>query len=89
MSNRFRNSMLRRQYDACLHCFRVRHKDLIHPTGIRHRGNAAADYFWRGYDLVKMNWDARMRQSPAYAAFRAGEDVRHFVDKGVYEAVPT
>lgn len=87
MSNRFRNPMWRRQYDACLNCFHIRHKDLIHPSGIRNRGNDVADYFWRGYDHIKMNWDARSRQSPVYAAYRAGEDVRCLVDHGVYEAV--
>jgi hypothetical protein len=89
MANRFRIPMLRRQYDQMLHCFRTRHHDLIYPSGARCRGNAAAGAFWRGYDnVMKPNWDARSKQTPAYACFRAGQDARHLVDAGVYADVP-
>lgn len=88
MSNRFRNPMLRKQYDQMLSCFRTRHKDLIYPSGVRCRGNAAAGAFWRGYDgLVNPYWDAVSKQTPAYACFRAGQDVKRFVDAGVYAPV--
>lgn len=89
MSNRFRDAVLRRQYDQMVHCFRTHHHDLIYPSGNRCRGNACAGYFWRGYDGVAIpTWDARSRQTPGYACFRAGQDVRKLVDAGVYPGVP-
>ena len=88
MSNRFRDPIMRAQYDAMVSCFRTRHKDLIYPSGARCRGNVAATAFWGGYDRVKRPiWDAHSRQTPAYACYRAGQDVRQFVEAGVYEPV--
>ena len=43
MSNRFRDPLLRAQYDAMLSAFRARHHQLIYPDGKRCRGNGAAD----------------------------------------------
>ena len=89
MSNRFRDLTMRRQYDACLLSFRTRHPDLIRPSGVRCRGNATATHFWRGYEgRVRPTWDANSRRTPAYACYRAGQDVRRFVEAGVYEPVP-
>ena len=69
-------------------CFRGRHKDLIYPSGRRGRGNSAATAFWRGYDgALGPVWDARSRQTPAYACFRAGEDVKALVAAGIYDDV--
>ncbi len=89
MPNRFHNPVLRAQYNQMLHCFRTQHKDLIYPSGRRCWGNGAANAFWRGYDgKIAPVWDARSRQTPAYACFRAGHDVRALVSAGVYDDVP-
>jgi len=74
--NPFKIDMLRRQFDACLHCHEIKHRDLVRPDGTPHRGNTIATWFWRGYEGVKPNWDAGSRQSAAYAAFRAGQVVK-------------
>lgn len=88
MSNHFRDPTMRATYDAMVSGFRTRHKDLIYPSGARCRGNGAATAFWCGYDGVKRPvWDARSRQTPGYACFRAGQDVRRFVEAGIYDPV--
>lgn len=76
MANRFKNPMLRRQYDACISCYRTAHRDLIRADGEPHRGNNIAVYFWRGYEGVFVNWDAATRAAPIYAAYCAGRDIR-------------
>jgi hypothetical protein len=88
MTNRFRDPAMRRQYDACVASFRIRHPDLIRTSGTRCRGNGFATYFWRGYDgLTRPVWDTNSRRTPAYACYRAGQDVRRLVEAGVYEPV--
>jgi len=76
MANRFKNPLLRKQYDACVTCYRNKHRDIVRPDGNPHRGNAIAVYFWRGYERVKVNWDANSRAAPIYAAYRAGSAMR-------------
>jgi hypothetical protein len=76
MANRFKNPMLRKQYDACVSCYRKKHRDLVRADGTPHRGNTIAVSFWRGYEGAKVNWDAYSRSAPIYAAYRAGQDIR-------------
>jgi hypothetical protein len=83
MTNRFKNPMLRKQYDACIACYRKKHRDLVRPDGTPHRGNTIATYFWRGFEGVTVNWDAYSRGAPIYAAYRAGQTVRATESKSV------
>lgn len=81
MANRFKTPALRKQYDACVKCYRAKHRDVVRPDGTPHRGNAWADNFWRGYESVPMNWDAASRQTFAYACYRAGADMKKSDDE--------
>lgn len=76
MPNRFKTPALRKQYDACVKCYRSRHRDLVRPDGTPHLGNGWASHFWRGYKRTPLNWDAPSRKTFAYACYRAGEDMR-------------
>lgn len=89
MPNLFRDRTLKGTYDVMLNCFRTRHKDLIYPSGRRCKGSGGATAFWRGYDgRTNPIWDTASKTTPAYACYRAGQDVKRFVDAGIYEDVP-
>jgi hypothetical protein len=73
--NPFRTEFMRRNYDAAISVYDERHRNFIYPSGRRCVGNSWATHFWRGFDGMKANWDSSSEQSPAYAMWRAGQDV--------------
>lgn len=73
--NPFRIPVLRKQFDAMVFAYVERHKDLIHPNGVR-PGNAWAQAFWRGFDGVPRPVRDNLKDTPAYACWRAGAAVR-------------
>ncbi|MBY3155373.1 hypothetical protein HFO56_23905 [Rhizobium laguerreae] len=81
--NPFRNKMMKQQYDAAVLTYDTKHKDFIYATGRRCLGNAWAGAFWRGFDgLLDDRWkkDAGSRQTPGYACWRAGKDIKAVLD---------
>jgi hypothetical protein len=76
--NPFRNPILRKQYDGMFYVFSIKHRDLFRPDGTPHRGNSWATNFWRGYEGKDdpKRWDRASRQTPAWACWCAGRDVR-------------
>jgi hypothetical protein len=76
--NPFRNAVLRKQYDALVHLYAIKHRDLVRADGKPHRGNSWATNFWRGYEGKDdaSRWDRASRQTPAWACWRAGHDIR-------------
>ena len=86
MPNRFQTPGLRKQYDVCVKMYKERERTLFYPDGNRCVGSSIASYFWRGFDGVQLNWDAASRQWFAYAAYRAGEDMKKDDDKALEKA---
>jgi len=70
MSNRFRISGMRKQYDACMetvHAGGFRNKD-----GSENRGGSHKSAFWRGYHGEPNYLFAK--ETLGYACYRAGQD---------------
>jgi hypothetical protein len=76
MHNPFRERIKRETYNAIVGCYETRHRDLFRPDGSQGRGNAWAGWFWRGYNGVEPNWDRASKDSPGYACWCAGRDIR-------------
>lgn len=85
-TNPFRNPILRREYDAAVKAYSLRHRDLfLPPSGVRRSaanrtiGSSFAFYFWQGYDEaaspIHARWDAASRQIIGWAYYRAGRDI--------------
>lgn len=75
MSNRFKDKVMRNEYDAAMLMFVTKHRNLFLPDGSRCTGNGVASSFWRGFDGVVMGyWDAASKKTLAYAHWRAGQD---------------
>ena len=77
--NPFRTKPLRMQFDAMLKAHGNNHPDLFRPDGSQRIGSSIAEYFWRGYNGIRMGAgfnDRDSKQTFAYACFRAGESVR-------------
>jgi hypothetical protein len=86
--NPFHNHLMRQQYDAAVFSYDTKHRNFIYATGRRCLGNAWAGSFWRGFDgLNEDQWrrDASSRQTPGYACWRAGKDVRAALDARMAE----
>lgn len=78
--NPFRDQFMRKSYDAAVQTYDTKHRNFIYPWGTRCIGNAWATNFWRGYDGMQRNWDKASKESPAYAMWCAGRDIRKAVD---------
>lgn len=77
--NRFRNPILRNQYDAMVLKWQRKHSDLFTPEGHPHMGAGGGMAFWLGYQGKTIGAGfvtARDRQTPNYASWRAGQDCR-------------
>lgn len=77
VTNRFKSGgNLAKHFDRVVHCYVVKHRDLVRADGTRNMGNGIAGYFWRGYDrcMSPCRWDGA-RDTYAYASYRAGEEV--------------
>lgn len=79
--NPFRSKFMRTNYDSVVSGYDKKHKNFVSPSGARCVGNALATAFWRGFDNISQNWDAASKQTPVYAAWRAGRDIRSVIDK--------
>lgn len=73
--NPFRVPMLHKQFDAMVYAYFTKHKDLVRKDGVR-PGNAWAMHFYRGYDGIPRPLLDNMKDTPAYACWRAGKAVR-------------
>lgn len=90
--NRFRNVILRNQYDNLTESYACTHSNLFTPEGIPHRGNASALAFWNGFDGVSMGTGfltQAQRNTPAYASWRAGQDCKKRNLEGLSASPPT
>ena len=47
--NRFRNPVLRNQYDQMVLKWKAKHADLFRPDGVPHMGAGGGMAFWLGY----------------------------------------
>ena len=64
--NPFRQRTLKATFDAVVHCYQTKHRDIWKEPGEPRPGNAWANYFWRGYDGVSIpRWDSHSRSWPA------------------------
>lgn len=79
--NPFKTKFMRINYDAVVSGYDRMHRNFIYPSGARCIGNALAVAFWRGFDDISQNWDAHSRQTPVYAAWRAGRDIKSAIEK--------
>lgn len=80
MKNPFRQRLFRKQFDNLVACYDGFHRDLRRADGSRCRGNSIATHFWRGFDNIAAgmrapNWDRASKDSFAYVAFRAGQEI--------------
>lgn len=66
--NPFRDPAMRAVFDECV-AAHLRSS----PAIKRGAGNAVAVQFWRGYDGVRLNWDAASKRTFQYAQHRAGQ----------------
>jgi hypothetical protein len=78
--NPFRNPVMRREFDAAVRAYEMRHRDLFRDAKPYKHGSSFANFFWAGYDGriapgagVGFKQDASSRNMIAYAYFRAGE----------------
>jgi hypothetical protein len=79
MANRFRDPLLRSQYDAMVAGYRMHHGNLFTPEGVPHMGAGVGMAFWHGYrgKLIGAGFIIRSeRRTPNYACWRAGQDCR-------------
>ncbi len=75
--NPFKTKFMRANYEAAVKTYDIRGSNFIYPnTNRRCVGNAWANNFWRGFDGVARNWDHASKQTPAYAMWCAGRDIR-------------
>lgn len=82
--NPFRDPTLRREFDAAVQAYRLRHRDLFidgkrRSNTDRTIGSSFAQMFWNGYDNIQMGGgfiDAASRQMLGYADYRAGQFCR-------------
>ena len=80
--NPFRNPTMRGQFAALIHCYEIKHRDLIRSDGSRNTGNSLATNFWRGYDNSRPEqWDAESRKMLAYSCYRAGQLIRKYEEQ--------
>jgi hypothetical protein len=82
MSNKFRNQLMRQQYDLAVQMFKTKHRNLFWngerrgTNGISY-GSSVAESFWKGFDGLKIGrgyTDKASRETLGYAYYRAGED---------------
>lgn len=82
MSNKFRNRLMRQQYDSAVQMFTTKHRNLFWngerrgQNGISY-GSEIATCFWRGFDGLQIGLgytDKASRDTLGYAYYRAGED---------------
>jgi hypothetical protein len=76
--NRFRDPTMRREYDAAVRAWEIKHKDLFRRDA-QFVGSSFADAFWAGFNdapqVGRNNYkDAESRKMICYAYFRAGRD---------------
>lgn len=79
MSNRFRDKVLKREYDNAMAAYRAHNRTLFNTDGTRSKGNSIAGFFWLGYDGKVQGSgfvDRASRQMVGYAYWRAGQDAR-------------
>jgi hypothetical protein len=78
MANRFRDPVLKKEYDAVMQMFLTKHQNLFSKDGSRSRGNGVANSFWLGYDgkFFGIGWDSNSKQTLMYAHWRAGQDAK-------------
>lgn len=73
--NPFRLIILHKQFDAAVFAYMTKHRNLFGPNGTR-PGNAWSQAFWRGFDGVPRPKRDDLKDTPAYACWRAGVMVR-------------
>lgn len=79
MNNRFRNPILRNQFDSMVSKYKRRHSDLFTADGVPHSGAGGGQAFWHGYRGTTFGAGfatAHDKQTPAYASWRAGQACR-------------
>ena len=83
MPNRFKDVTMRREYDAAMHMFWSKHRNLFQSTGERSTGSSMASFFWQGYDgkVMGIGWDAASKKMIGYAYWRAGQDAKHLHER--------
>jgi hypothetical protein len=83
--NRFKDPTMRREYDAAVHQFRIKHRNFFRQDGTPSNGNSWAEVFWKGYNGIKLGGgftDRASRQTVMYAYYRAGQDMKRADTKG-------
>jgi len=82
MANRFKNSILRAEYNASMFAFDTKHQNLF-INGERRQspdlGSTFATFFWAGYDGKNQGmfkFDSTMKNTLSYAYYKAGIDAR-------------
>lgn len=78
--NPFRSKFMKQNFDAAIATYDKRHRNFIHVSGHRCTGNSWATNFWRGYDLIELDYSGS-KDTAAYAMYRAGQEVRRVVDR--------
>ncbi len=84
MPNRFKNKLLRIQYDKAVAAYKSNHHDLFHEDGSTNTMNAVGMNFWRGFNGTQLGagfTDAESRSTLAYAVYRAGQDMKQALGK--------
>lgn len=83
MANPFKNPTLRKEYEAAVHAYKTRHRNLFVDGKRRGKdgidyGSGFAEFFWKGYDGIVplgLGWDRASKQWAAYAHWCAGRDI--------------
>ena len=82
MSNKFRNQLMRQQYDSAVQMFKTKHRNLFWNEDRRGAnrisyGSSIAESFWKGFDDLEIGrgyTDKASRETLGYAYYRAGQD---------------
>lgn len=77
MSNKFKNLLMRGEYDVTMQAYLTKHRNLFHQDGSRNTLNSVGMMFWRGFDGTNLGAgfvDAASKNILAYAYWRAGQD---------------
>jgi len=78
--NRFKNHVMRKEYEVASYCWRIKHRDLFRNGEPYRHGSSFANFFWAGYDgripsgCGRGFTDRASREMIGYAWYRAGQD---------------
>lgn len=77
--NPFKDTTMRREFDASVRAYNMKHANLFRKDGTQANGSSFASFFWKGFNGTNFGagfTDRASRQMIGYAYYRAGQLIR-------------